>query len=307
MGCFGGGGGVEVPGPTAQEIELQSMQLESAKRAAAEDAALKPYILQAYGMKVTPSTSEQLNRAQQLREEINAYNVAGGSEDPAANAAQQNKINELNSLSNTGYTKMTEEEVLAGMNPQEQLQYQNTKLEQERVNQALKGELPVDPALEKNIADEQAVIEEQLARDLGPNWRNSTAGIQRMGEFSKRAELLRESARRGEINTGTGLALNQMGYLGANAVQTGANYQSVPAGSMGYASSLNSVLQPYQQQRQMQYGANVAQYQANAQENSAMMTGIGTMTGLALAPFTAGLSIPASKVATTGLNRWGGG
>lgn len=108
---------------------------------------------------------------------------------------------------------MTEEERLQLMSPAEREAYENYKLMLERQARALKGELPVSPALEKDIEEQRKKLEEELSRTLGPDWRSSTPGIQAMNEFEKRAELLREEARRGELQAGTGLLLSRGGYL----------------------------------------------------------------------------------------------
>jgi hypothetical protein len=272
MGCMGGS--IEVPGPTPQQIQLQNMQLAQAAQASAYQQALMPYTLQSMGLKeAAPGVQDLMTKEADARMKAQMF-----PNDAAAwtNLADYYK-KQLPEGITSPYVKMTEEEQLAGMTPQEQLQYQNTKLQQERLNQALQGNLPVDPALERDLQLQEAQMKEQLVRDLGPNAMESTAGMQRMGEFQKRADLMRESARRGEISTGTGLALNQMGYMGTNTQNKIANYASPGNQSMGYAQSYATQQQPYTQQQQMGLQANIAQ----AQQQTAMMQGLGSLLGTA--------------------------
>jgi hypothetical protein len=281
-----GGGSIDVPGPTPQQTQLQTLQLSQAQQAAADTAATRPYVLSAYGLKQSTAadiTPDMAAKAQSYRDQANQlYQAHGGASDPNIEAQIKDLESQAAQYEPGGLVKMTEDERLAGMTPVEQQQYQATKLQNQRLIDALQGNLPVDPALEKDLQLQQSQMEEQLARDLGPNWKNSTAGMQRIGEFTKRADLLRESARRGEINTGTGLALNQMGYLNQNANNSASQYQSVPNQSMGYANSYASQLAPYQTQQQMQYGANVAQQNNAQQQSSSTMSGLGTLAGFAL-------------------------
>jgi len=81
----------------------------------------------------------------------------------------------------------------------------------ERELKAIKGELPVSPALERSIGEQKQLLEEQLSAKLGPNWRQTTPGIQALSEFEKRAEDLREAARRGMMITSANLLTQTAG------------------------------------------------------------------------------------------------
>ena len=95
------------------------------------------------------------------------------------------------------YRHMTEEEKLAMMTPNERLSQEALTLTQQRQIAALKGELPVSPALEADIASQEKTLREGLSRRLGTGWETTTPGIQALSEFQKRSGLLREEARRG--------------------------------------------------------------------------------------------------------------
>lgn len=72
---------------------------------------------------------------------------------------------------------------------------------------ALKGELPVDPALERSIAENRATLEATLRGNLGSGYATSTPGMQSLADFDKRAEELRVAQRRDQLTTGEGLRL----------------------------------------------------------------------------------------------------
>lgn len=68
-----------------------------------------------------------------------------------------------------------------------------------RYKKALAGELPVDPALERSIGEEEQRIREELVRAAGPGAELGDIGLRNIGAFKKRAEELRHAARTGAI------------------------------------------------------------------------------------------------------------
>lgn len=72
---------------------------------------------------------------------------------------------------------------------------------------ALKGELPVDPALERSIGENRATLENTLRGNLGTGYATSTPGMQSLSDFDKRAEELRMQQRRDQLSTGEGIRL----------------------------------------------------------------------------------------------------
>lgn len=64
----------------------------------------------------------------------------------------------------------------------------------------LKGELPVDPALERELGKRETQTTERLFRQLGPGFETGTPGIETRAEEFGIAEALRGAARRGELD-----------------------------------------------------------------------------------------------------------
>ena len=111
-------------------------------------------------------------------------------------------------------------------------------LQEERSLLALKGELPVSPALEKDIARRGRTLHERLRRDLGSGYQSSTPGIQSLAEFGAYSDSLREGARTAELTTAEALSLNrQQANQGTtqNTIQTMAQPRQSTAALLGIA------------------------------------------------------------------------
>jgi len=102
-------------------------------------------------------------------------------------------------------------------------------LQLDRLKKALKGELPVDPATERELVRREAIETEAVQRELGPTGQNSSAGIARLQAARESSDIIRDQSRRGEITgavsplIGVGGAFNQLSYLPgtiANGINT---------------------------------------------------------------------------------------
>lgn len=152
--------------------------------------------------------------------------------------------------------KIPEAERLASMTAQEKAQYDLANSYLDRQKQALEGKLPVSPAMEAELEQQKTDLATNLSRKLGSNWMQSTPGIQAMTEFDKRAGLLREEARRGQISTGEGLIGARMGLLQSQQAQNYGQAQNwgLPAFSQ-LSGAYSQAYQPFQFNRQMDYDA----------------------------------------------------
>mgnify|MGYP001570445776 CR=1 FL=1 len=70
----------------------------------------------------------------------------------------------------------------------------------DRFQKALRGELPVDPTLERALGEEETGIREDVLRRTGPGGDLGDIGLRNIREFRKRAEELRHKARTGAIS-----------------------------------------------------------------------------------------------------------
>lgn len=152
----------------------------------------------------------------------------------------------------------------------------------EKSLKALKGELPVDPALEEGIASQEQTLRERLAGQFGPGYETSSPGIETLGNFFKSSEILREGARTGQLTLAEQLGITrqqQSGFDQASS-QDALRMSAVGdpltfAGAFGQiAKGYGAAQQPYQNQRNMQ-----AQVQgANASRTTSLIgAGIGAI------------------------------
>lgn len=229
MGCFS----PDVPGPTAQEQQIQGLQLQSYQTGANLQNELMPFQLQNMGL---------------IRDK------------------KTKKIRE-----------MTEEERLAGMSEQERQQYDISRLQQNRLEAALGGTLPVDPAMEENLKNEEGKLREYLSQTLGPEYEQSTAGIQALSKFQTQAESLRYGARRGEMDVASSGLLSNLGYLGNYNTQQWQEATQSPMGYGQYSGMGTGLLTPYMQQRNMQLQSDIA----GGEALGGLLQGVGGLAGQA--------------------------
>ncbi len=213
---------VEAPEPSPEERELQTLQLDLARQEAAQQEALRPFVLQNQGLTQDPETGE--------------------------------------------IRRLTPEELEAARTPGEQRAFDITRESQERQLAALKGELPVSPALEQELQQQQTRLEEGLSRRLGGGFATTTAGQQALARQQQTAGLLREEARRGQITSGQGILGSRLaGQLGQQQQQFG-QFQGIGQGSLGLLGGLGQAQQGFQFNRQLEFQA--------AQQTAANRAGI---------------------------------
>ncbi len=88
-------------------------------------------------------------------------------------------------------------------------------LELERREKALKGELPIDQGLLKDLATRETETRDRLFRQLGEGYETSTPGIEALREFESFRSQSLDQARRGDLTmpiSGTGQRGYQHGF-----------------------------------------------------------------------------------------------
>lgn len=129
----------------------------------------------------------------------------------------------------------------------------------QRTLAALRGETP-NPTLEHNLTREQAHMQEQMMHQLGPDWQNSSAGIEAMNQFNQYANDQRDMSNRHDIEQ---MYQEQLGGQRAQYQKAGAmqgllgqpslgdlRFAQAGAGMAGAATQAQS---PYQFDRQGQW------------------------------------------------------
>jgi hypothetical protein len=247
---------------SAQELELMDLQSEllrdamDAGRAGADlNTLLTPILLQEAGFNVTRADADVLNPEYEkinsrvselgarLQKNDKYFNFNDGGEVTLSKAgrfvdgkeggrlkAMADEYNSARSQLNTTdqYTQRAGD--ITGLEqiitPGQTLREENETLLLERQNQALRGELPVAPALLSDLEDQEAELRDALLRNLGEGYETSTPGIEALSEFSERRNAILEATRRDDIATSGGLANEMGGFLagmtGNRFNQTGA-------------------------------------------------------------------------------------
>jgi len=228
---------------------------------------------------VYPSAQEQALQAAQLKA-INEQQAESTALKPFLYSSMGLVQNDDGSL-----RKMTSDEYYNSLNETDKSAYTATQLQNERLIKALKGELPVSSALESDISDREATLRNTLAQKLGSNYETSTPGIQALSEFGKKADQLREASRNDEINSGTALSLNQMGFLDTTAKNTSSLYSNLPSRYGSQVSSIGTAMQPYQYYNGL--NAQIAAQNTNSsnQYNAGLWQGIGSLAGAGLGAY----------------------
>ena len=193
-------------------------------------------------------------------------------------AAQAGLEIELNKKGNI--KSITEKPETAALNAQDQ---EIQRLLNERSLAALKGELPVDPVLERELEKQEQTLRERLQGQFGAGYETSSPAIETLDEFFRSAEGLRYNARRGELTLAEQLGLARreseasqdttlMNMLRGSAIGDPLSFANA-FGSI--ASGYAQAQQPYQFDRSMQFQANLQ----NAQNQMAMLGGLGNLAG----------------------------
>jgi len=175
--------------------------------------------------------------------------------------------------------KMTEEEYLGQMSEIEKGQYELLQLAQERQRKAYAGELDISPALEKSLAGQEEQMGEMLSQKLGPDWATTTAGQQSMSSFKERADLVREEARRGEIQGGGATTMAYLQQLSGLHGEKGGRYAQFAGRAGGLFAGYGAAMAPYQQQRQAAYQGGLYQQGLQSQQQTGLYSGLGSLIG----------------------------
>lgn len=322
-------GDVEVPKPSAEERALQAEQTELLRtqrelilQGQQQQQMLFPILAEQMGLAVkfdasgniisaaqTPESKRMEDLGTQVLEKTLADLLR---EDPLQ--ARQEKILDLQ-------LRQLEEE----MDPTTPEGMRNKEIETllgERTLKALRGELEIDPALERDIAKQGDTLRDRLRSQFGPGWETSSPGIEAMQAYEEGANVLRHQARKGELTlseqlsmarTGADIALggqslsaSQMKIPGIDPLASGGfafgmnqgtkqgqislaqllgGVTSGTAGGMGQvAAGFQMPIGQMMQQREMEFSANMQ----NAKNDMMGLGALGSVFGsvLGMLPFS---------------------
>lgn len=150
---------------------------------------------------------------------------------------------------------------------------------------ALAGNLPVSPGLERDLAKQEGTLRNKLSSQLGSGYETSSPGIEALQKQNESAEVVREGARTAQLTLAEqlGITREQQNQFSQQSSQDILRQSSIGdpltlAGAFGQtASGYGKAQEPYIAQRQMQLQASIASSQSKA---SLFGAGIGLVGSL---------------------------
>lgn len=172
------------------------------------------------------------------------------------------------------------------IDPSDTLRDENEQLLLQRQNDAIRGELPVNPGLLSSLDEQEEELRAGLLENMGPGYETSSPGIEALADFGERREAILEAARRDDIASAGGLA-NDMGNFMQNMMANRFNQVgAVSSGGFNAASNLSQIVQGYSSPLQAMLGSrglDLQRYQIDNQPG--MMESIMGQAGGAAAGY----------------------
>lgn len=152
----------------------------------------------------------------------------------------------------------------------------------EREQAALRGELPVSPGLERELASQEQTLRDKLRAQLGTGYETSSAGIEALQKQNESAEVLREGARTGQLTLAQQLGLAQSGQTDYTRRSAQDYLSQISQGiPMSFAGAAGQVAQGYQSAQAPYFAQRQLQYQASAANSASQWGFAGAVVGAA--------------------------
>ena len=156
----------------------------------------------------------------------------------------------------------------------------------ERSAAALRGDLPVDPATERELGNRENILNETLRRQLGKDFATSGPGIEALARFNEEASTIRGGARRGDLSLAEQLSLARGASNSSSIDQLIARVggvQGLDLGASGAAAqgvqTAGIPLSQMFQNRQLESQVNIANAQTRASTLNALFGAVGQGAG----------------------------
>ena len=159
----------------------------------------------------------------------------------------------------------------------------------ERTRDALEGNLPVSPALERDLATLEETEMERLRRNLGPGFETSTPGQEGLRNLNESTTSLRDAARRGDLTLAEQLSESRSAINRSKSdtffnqiFGQNANQLAIAGGTGNAAAGFNAPLRTLFAEREGQYQGRAANAAAKSQFLSDVIGGFATLGGAAI-------------------------
>jgi hypothetical protein len=278
---MGGNTNVEAPQPSPEERALQGEQLTILREQRDLTQLLLPATLRLSGFE--PEFGQIQNPEFQALQNQLEFLESGRSGGPGGIATDEQRQAEIQRVRGQleGLSPTIQSTSITGVT---QIEDPNRPLREEietgfleRTRAALAGELPVNPALLRELGEQEETLRESLRKQLGTGFETSSPGIEALATQRQRSEELIEGARRGDLTLAEQLGIARQSSNEQSINQLLARVGGAANFQNPLISQFGSALQPFQFNRQQQFQANAANAQLSAQSQQ----GIGQFLGLA--------------------------
>lgn len=247
------GGDTDVPEPTAEERELQRQQaaiLEQQRSMLVEQSRLQELLLpifaeqagvelvfgddgQITGVRELPTDPLDAQReeleARLLQEQLDELDRREATSGETAELQRQRALLEKRLLQRQLQQVRRERQEFRDTAELRSMERDIRERLAQRSLDALEGNLPVDPVLERELETQESSLREMLREQLGPGFESSTAGIEALGRFNESAASLRSAAQHGQLTLAEQLGLARAGQA-LTEMQAGSSGLSDPLG-----------------------------------------------------------------------------
>ena len=181
----------------------------------------------------------------------------------------------------------------------------------ERTLSALKGELPINPSLTRELDEQEELLREDLRRQLGPGFETSTPGRDALAKFFRDKEEILEGARRADLTNSESLSLARSSlrqgstvagstsgtspFIATNlpsrfgdifrAGDVATSRSSSVAGLSNVVSGFGSIASQLQGDRALQLQGNITNATNQSNLFGSIFTGVGSILGRAAGGF----------------------
>lgn len=159
---------------------------------------------------------------------------------------------------------------------------QISNLFRERTLASLKGELPIDPGLTRQLGESEKTLRDTLRKQLGPGYETSTPGIEALANFNQRKNEAISAAQRGDLSLSQQLGIQQQQASAGGTTSSlqqliaSGNFQQPSGDPFASASTLAAGLR----------GERMTRDQMDAQAAQANAQGWGSVGGAVLGAAT---------------------
>ena len=233
----------DVPPKSAQELEIEKLNVEALRRAAQQEEDLEPFVLQSLRLTRENGAIRRMTD-EEFRATLSPSQLLAHENLLASQERQRKALAGELPLTEAGQQRKAEE-------------FRTFKERMARAGHVIEGDTP-----------ETATA-------------TTTSGIQGLRAFNQRFGLLEEAERRGELTFGTSAVLQRLGVTSDIGARERAGLLEFPTTPLRRAQVGTQALQPFQFQRGLQFQANVIGSQNQAAFTAGLLELGGTIGGAA--------------------------